>query len=802
MGTRTGHRRTRGDRDAGPRRRWRHTTRPIEAALPVLGLAVAVALAGLFSALRHTQDQTRATMQASAALGTSVHQARDAVEDALDGDGEGATAGRDAERLFRRAESLCGTLQSGGTTEYGPVRGRNDPGYGSMCDDLVEVRRLSVAHLESAGDHYRGSGDDAALDETAAELMAHLDEDAEVMRERFSRDERVLASVQWGIVGLVLALFTGLAGLLRLARRAGDTRAAERSRLAAIVEASGDAIFSTTPGGDILTWNPGAERLYGYPAEEAVGLPAAMLVAPGRAEEDEALIGAALAGERVSHHETERRARNGRAVEVSLTVSAIRGPGDEVEALAVIARDIGERKRVDRAHQDELLRQALHDPLTGLGNRVLLHDHVEHALARSSRHPSAVHAVVFLDLDGFKTINDSLGHGSGDHVLRAVAGRLRTVVRTHDTVARLGGDEFAVLLEDTDPTEASEVAGRILDAVRRPIDLAGTTVVVTASVGVATSEHSPNGEELVRDADVAMYAAKAGGKNRHLVFVAEMGEAVRRRMELENDLRLALDRNELEVAYQPIIDLGSGELLGTEALLRWHHHHHGDIQPSDFIPIAEDTGVIHEIGLWVLEEACRQTAEWSREHRHGAPVRISVNVSARQFESPRFGDDVASCLARTGLDPRWLTLEITESLFVGRTDGIIETLDRLRARGVQIAIDDFGTGYSSLGYLKSLPVDTLKIDRSFVARVTEGSEQAAVTQAVMKLARTFSLHTVAEGIETPAQAAHLAGLGCDMGQGYYFARPMPAHEMAAALRSNLVVAGGEVGTDLVPHGRS
>ncbi|HVM02116.1 MAG TPA: EAL domain-containing protein [Acidimicrobiales bacterium] len=772
----------------GARRRPRaRSTRPVEAALPVVGLALAVGLAVLFSAVRHTEEEARATLQASAALRTSVHEARDTVEDALDGDGDQAVAARRAEVLFGEAEELCVALRDGGPSRYGTVRSVDDPGHGRLCDELADVRRLSLRDLEARAAGYRGSDEDAELDRVVGDLMAHLDEDAEAMRARFARDARALASLEWGIVGLVVALFAGLAAVLRLARRAGESRAAERSRLAAIVEASGDAIFSTTPAGDVLTWNAGAERLFGYRAEEVLGRPASVLVAPARAEEDGALRRAAMAGERVAHQETERRARDGRAVEVSLAVSPVRDAGGRVEALAVVARDVGERKRADRAHQEELLRQALHDPLTGLGNRVLLRDHVEHALARSARHP-AVQALIFLDLDGFKTVNDSLGHGTGDRVLRVVADRLQEVVRAHDTVARVGGDEFAVLLEDTDPEEASRVAGRLLDALRRPVAVGGTEVVVTASVGVATTDHGQDAEGLVRDADVAMYVAKAEGKSRHRLFVPEMGEAARRRLELESDLRLALDRGELAVVYQPIVDLGGGAVGGSEALLRWHHPRLGLIPPVEFIPVAEDTGLIHGIGLWVLEEACRQTAAWSRDHRHGAPLRVSVNVSARQFESPRFADDVASCLERTGLDPRWLTLEITESLFLGRTEGVVATLDGLRARGIEIAIDDFGTGYSSLGYLKSLPVDTLKIDRSFVARVTEGTEQSAVTQAVMRLARTFALRTVAEGIETAGQAAHLAGLGCDMGQGYYFARPLAAEDMARALRSGLPAA--------------
>ncbi|MGH9151888.1 MAG: putative bifunctional diguanylate cyclase/phosphodiesterase [Acidimicrobiales bacterium] len=766
------------------RRRWVRTTRPVEAALPVVGLALAVGLAVLFSAARHTEERARATLAASAALRTGVHEARDTVEDALDGESDRSAAARRAGRLFGEAEELCAALRDGGPSRYGPVRPVDDPGHGRLCDDLAGVRRLSLRHLESGADGYRGSADDAELDRVMGDLMAHLDEDAELMRARSARDARALASLEWAIVGLVVALFAGLAAVLRLARRVGESRAAERSRLAAIVEASGDAIFSTTPAGDVLTWNPGAERLFGYRAEELVGRRAAVLVAPARAEEDDALRRAATAGERVSHHETERRARDGRVVEVSLAVSPIHDAGGRVEALAVVASDVGERKRNDRAHQEELLRQALHDPLTGLGNRVLLRHHVEHVLARSSRHPSA-QALMLLDLDGFKTVNDSLGHGTGDHVLRVVADRLQDAVRAHDTVARVGGDEFAVLLENTDPEEPSRVAGRILDSLRRPIAVDGTEVVVTASVGVATTDHGQDAEGLVRDADVAMYAAKAEGKARYRLFVPEMGEAARRRLELESDLRLALDRRELVVVYQPIVGLDGGAIVGFEALLRWHHPRHGLVPPAEFIPVAEDTGLVHGIGLWVLEEACRQTAAWSRHHRRGAPLRLSVNVSARQFESPRFADDVASCLARTGLHPGWLTLEITESLFLGRTDGVVETLDGLRARGIEIAIDDFGTGYSSLGYLKSLPVDTLKIDRSFVARVTEGTEQAAVTQAVMRLARTFALRTVAEGIETPEQAAHLAGLGCDMGQGYYFARPLAAEDMARALRSGL-----------------
>jgi len=440
-------------------------------------------------------------------------------------------------------------------------------------------------------------------------------------------------------------------------------------------------------------------------------------------------------------------------------------------------RDVTQRK----AKEEDLLRRALYDPLTGLANRALFREHVEKALARLRRTPARPHAVLFADLDGFKTVNDSLGHAAGDEVLVEVGNRLRRWVRPGDTAARLGGDEFGVLLENTSEREASMLAGRILKVLLAPIFVQGKEVVLSGSIGIALSETGEDADELLRNADVAMYTAKASGKSQFRMFEAAMHTAALHRLDLEADLRRAIDKQELFLTYQPIFDLASRRLTGMEVLVRWMHPERGLIQPLDFIPLAEDTGLIRPLGRMILENACRQAKDWSASFPRQGGLRLCVNASVRQIEHPGFYDEVANALAMSGFDGRNLTLEITESLFMNDLEATVEKLSRLKGLGLKLAVDDFGTGYSSLSYLRSLPIDILKIDKSFVAGVTYGIEQSAVAQAVVKLARTFNLKTVAEGIETPEQSAQLLSIGADMGQGYWFSRPLRAPAMEGFL---------------------
>jgi diguanylate cyclase (GGDEF)-like protein/PAS domain S-box-containing protein len=453
----------------------------------------------------------------------------------------------------------------------------------------------------------------------------------------------------------------------------------------------------------------------------------------------------------------------------------------DVGGIVLNIRDVSVRK----TKEEDLLRRALYDPLTGLANRALFREHVEKALARLRRSPALPHAVLFVDLDGFKTVNDSLGHAAGDHVLVEVGNRLRRWMRPGDTAARLGGDEFAVLLENATEGEAGMLAGRILKVLLAPVAVQGKEVVLTGSIGIALSETGEDADELLRNADVAMYTAKAAGKSQYRVFEPAMHHAALRRLDLEADLRRAIDKQELLLTYQPILDLATSRITGMEVLVRWMHPTRGLIQPLDFIPLAEDTGLIRPLGRLILEQACRQAKEWSDRFPQHRPLRLCVNASVRQVEHPAFYDEVANALAMSGFDGSDLTLEITESLFMNDLAATVEKLSRLKELGLKLAVDDFGTGYSSLSYLRSLPIDILKIDKSFVAGVTYGVEQSAVAQAVVKLARTFNLKTVAEGIEQPEQAAQLLAIGADMGQGYWYSRPLRAPLMEAFLADDL-----------------
>jgi diguanylate cyclase (GGDEF)-like protein len=420
----------------------------------------------------------------------------------------------------------------------------------------------------------------------------------------------------------------------------------------------------------------------------------------------------------------------------------------------------------------ELRHQALHEPLTGLANRALLLDRLEQLLARSRR-GNITPSALFLDLDGFKMVNDTLGHEAGDRLLEAVAGRLTSAVRDADTIARMGGDEFVILIDGGDLHVAPElVADRVLDVLRQPFELDGIDVPVriSASVGIASGLPA-HAEDLVRDADVALYEAKGNGKNAYAVFQPEMERAQRHGIELEFDLRSAVERGEFELLYQPIYDLDDLTLIGVEALLRWRHPNLGVVMPDEFIPILERTGAIVEVGRWVLAEACEQMASW---HQLGSHLTVSVNVSARQFDNDGIVDDVTKALRVSGLDPTALTIEVTESAVMRDVGASIVRLQAIKALGVKIAIDDFGTGYSSLASLQLLPVDSLKIDRSFISAIAQAPESRALVRTIVQLGRDLGLSTLAEGVETTEQVDLLRGDDVTNAQGFLLARPIDA----------------------------
>ena len=438
--------------------------------------------------------------------------------------------------------------------------------------------------------------------------------------------------------------------------------------------------------------------------------------------------------------------------------------GQVTEMLGTL-QDITERK----ASEQQLVHLALHDMLTGLPNRSLFIDRLQHALA--GRETSI--AVMLLDLDGFKSINDGFGHSAGDALLIAVADRLSAALRPSDTVARFGGDEFTILTESAGEVEATAAAARVLRALAAPIVIEGRNVVAQASIGVALGKgESVRADQLLRDADAAMYAAKRKGGGRYEFFDAELHAAIVERMALEGDLRGVELGAEMTLSYQPLVDLRDGHLTGLEALLRWDHAERGPIAPADFIPIAEQTGAIVTIGRWVIEQACRQCRLWHEQYPAAVGLAMNVNVSARQLADPDLVHDVARSLESSGLDPELLTLEITETMSMADEDEVGETLHRLKALGVRISVDDFGTGYSSLGHLNRFPIDELKIDRSLVARLGNGAVDPGIALAVIRLAHSLHLDVVAEGIESEDQVAQLRDARCTRGQGYYFWEPL------------------------------
>jgi diguanylate cyclase (GGDEF)-like protein len=431
----------------------------------------------------------------------------------------------------------------------------------------------------------------------------------------------------------------------------------------------------------------------------------------------------------------------------------------------------------------ELAAEAFYDPLTKLPNRALFLDRVERLLTRAKRRKGSV-AVLFLDLDNFKLINDSLGHEIGDQLLLAATRRLQGAVRDEDTVARFGGDEFAIAAGDiAQPSDATQIAARVAEHLAAAFTFAEHEVFVSVSVGVALnrSEHD-HPESLLRDADTAMYRAKTNGKARFELYSQDMQNQMSERLRLETDLRRAVERGELQVHYQPVVDLRSQKVVEVEALLRWDHPRRGYISPAEFIPVAEESGLIGPIGHWVLLEACQQERMWRDEFGPSAPTKVSVNLSARQF-SPALVKEIQQVLHETGLGPDGLKLEITEGILMRSEASTFAILFELNELQIDLALDDFGVGYSSLSYLKRFPFSSLKIDRTFVQRVESDPEDAAVVRAIVTIARTLHMNIVAEGIESVDQYEHLRALGCDRGQGHYFARPMTAHAVSELLRT-------------------
>lgn len=549
-------------------------------------------------------------------------------------------------------------------------------------------------------------------------------------------------------------------------------RRQSEARFRSLVQHASDLITVVEADSTISYQSPSVQRVLGYPSEQIIGQKLERLLHPDERSRMLSLLVEGR-GSSTESQTLECRLRHQDGTWLNFEILRTDLMHDEnVGGIVLNARDISERKAFER----QLTHQAFHDPVTNLANRALFSDRVQHALSRQAREKSGL-AVLFIDLDDFKIINDSLGHGPGDQVLAEVGKRLTRCVRPMDTVARFGGDEFAILLEDLESLGlVTEVADRVLADLGDALNVEGKQVSALASVGIATvfgdQAFTLGADELMRNADVAMYSAKRNGKGHYMLFEPDMHAAVLERLELKGDLQRALHEEEFVLHYQPVVTLDTERISGFEALVRWNHPERGYVQPLQFIPLAEETGLILPLGDWVLREACKQAAVLQAAYPRDPALTMSVNLSARQLQHRGLVAEVMKALADSKVDPTTIILEITESVLMTDTEAAIMKLNELKGLGVRVAIDDFGTGYSSLSYLSRFPVDILKIDQSFVSQLGEQDEDSALAGAIVKLSEALSLQTVAEGIELADQMDRLVQLGCVSGQGFHFAKPM------------------------------
>jgi diguanylate cyclase (GGDEF)-like protein/PAS domain S-box-containing protein len=651
------------------------------------------------------------------------------------------------------------------------------------CEWLLQERSGSLRVLHAEPPPYvRG---DLRLPEGQTTIVAPLTVRGEV------RGAIVISSpvsLTRDLIDALGALATQVSLAVEGASLAADLhRRQSEARFRSLVAHSSDLITVLDADGLITYQSPSIERLLGYRVDEVEGTRFDRLLS----EPDRPLLAQLIAidgsGDAEAHTiECSVSHRDGATLRFEVQHTDLLHD-EHVRGIVLNCRDVSERK----AFEEQLAHQAFHDPVTKLANRALFSDRVEHALMRAQRGVHEI-AVMFIDLDDFKTVNDSLGHAAGDEVLQEVGRRLKIAVRPGDTVARFGGDEFAVLLDGVSgSSDAADAAARILRALDLPIEIEGKNVFPRASVGiclVGEDLETPEASELLRNADVAMYMAKRDSKGSYRVFEPTMHERVVERLELRSDLQHALTMDQLVLHYQPVVRLSDREILGVEALVRWNHPTRGTIPPIQFIPVAEETGLIIPMGRWILETACREGTRLRQTFPRAEGLTMSVNLSVRQLQSETLVADVRQALEVTGLPASALVLEITESLMLTDTDFAMMQLHELKALGIRLAMDDFGTGYSSLSYLSRFPVDILKMDRSFVG----AEENSTLTSAIIALGTSLSLEVVAEGIELPEQANSLEELGCELGQGFLFARPMDSD----ALTKFLTVAGASTQEDV------
>jgi len=686
-------------------------------------------------------------------------------------------------RLIREARSSAAQLRDSEQELSTILESMQDTYF--RVDRQGRIRRVSASVYELLG--YRA---DELVGQAIERLYVEREEHRSVLRSlavlggRIQNLELAMrhrdASTVWVSVNAqyVYDADGRVVGVEGTARNVTDRKVAEaeRHKLASALRQTADAVVITDREGVIEYVNPAYEAVTGHTSAEAVGnMPS--LVKSGHHDQRfyQHLWETILAGEVYSEVFVNRR-KDGSVYYEAKTITPLKDGRGRITHFISTGKDITEQMQT----QEKLHFMAHHDALTHLPNRVLFLDRVEQALARARWHDRLV-ALMFLDLDRFKTINDSLGHDFGDRLLAQIGERLQEGIRDRDTVARFGGDEFVVLLDDiASEDDVAQLAERVLDLLAPPFVIDERELHITASIGISCFPNDgADPKTLMRHADVAMYRAKDLGRNTYKFYSEDMGARAFQHLTLENALRHALARQEFELYYQPQVDAAQGRLIGVEALLRWHHPDLGVVGPGEFVPLLEETGLIVPVGEWVLRTACEQLAQWQAAGAAG--LRMAINLSARQFAEARLGGNIERVVAGCGIEPGTLELEMTESVFMRHADATTETVSALRAMGVRLAIDDFGTGYSALNYLKRFPIQTLKIDRSFVREVITDPDDAALTAAIIAMARSLSLEVIAEGVETEAQAMFLRRHQCQRMQGYYFGKPAPAAQWSGRL---------------------
>ena len=556
-------------------------------------------------------------------------------------------------------------------------------------------------------------------------------------------------------------------------KRSGAELKASNDRLESMVKNSPLAIYTSDLNYIVSSWNPAAQRMFGWSAEEAIGHKV-LFIPKDKQQEYEHIACRLRNGESLNQIELVRQRRDGSVIHISLSTAPLFTTDGTLDAHLFLVADITERKLAEQQIQF----QAFHDALTGLPNRLLLQDRFEQAKAQANRTNWRV-MLLFLDLDNFKSINDTLGHDSGDALLQQIATRLSACMRETDTISRLGGDEFLILLTDlAQADDAAPVLTKLMEQMQLPFVADGHEISTSVSMGVTIfPEDGTSFESLLKKADMAMYKAKGDGRNTYRYFDDAMDVEAIEHQFIRNGLRRALERNEFVLHYQPQIDLTSGAIVGVEALIRWNHPQLGMVSPARFIPVSEESGLIIPIGDWVLREACRQAMAWQRD---GLPeLCMAVNLSAVQFKRGSVEQSVIHALEESRMNPALLELELTESILIQNVEGVLDCVKRLKLLGVKLSIDDFGTGYSSLSYLKRFDIDKLKIDQSFVRDLGSDPDDAAIVRAIIQMARSLNLRTIAEGVETADMLHQLRVFGCDEAQGYHFARPMSADAVAS-----------------------